>query len=459
MAILRSTFLEYGKLAPKNSSFKGIIDTDSIFGDHGLKEYLARKEAIINSGDDKFKYSFFDYTQRSKAIKQSSIEKIYHTISNDGFLTEEVSKKWLKKARKAFSKKGNLLFLEVLSFESYEEAKLYGLETQSDYACLINSFMPKVAKEMNIDPNNLLWWGDFHSNTAHPHIHFEFFEKKQTITKGKIKKDKFTKIKKIIYTELYNRSKIKNKKPLLEYKKEIDFQTQEISKNIKNNLQKLSYETTNRILNFYVSLKNRGRLQFNSIHQKEHRKELLEIAEMVINDLTDQDKLKKFQVLLEENDKVLNDITKEKIFNNRKTNFEKLKIKVANILLQAYKNNGGKTLKESKKEKNSDLKDDYFVTKLKTKAKNYRRRKLRIKNVGGETPPEKTKRKIIKIPTFKLNKIENIRFSKRLSSKIDFEVKKEINNYLHQTELDINQYLRNGNELHLNDFEIEKYIK
>ena len=48
--IVDVAFLQYGKHAPSNSGFKGIVTTESVFG--GFVNYLVRDKAISNSMDD-----------------------------------------------------------------------------------------------------------------------------------------------------------------------------------------------------------------------------------------------------------------------------------------------------------------------------------------------------------------------------------------------------------------------
>ena len=468
MAILKSTFLEYGKPAPKNSSFRGIINENTVFGDHGLKAYYARKDAIKKSGDKKTYYSFFDYTQRDYAVLHSDKkETIYHTYSNIGYLTEKNEKEWLQQAISSFSKKGNLFWQEVLAFEKYDESKSYGLCSQSDYAVLMEKCVPRIAKAIGINYTNLIWWEDYHTDTSHPHIHFNFLEKEQTITKGKLPKKKLDRIKRIIYTELYDRKRTIDEKSSLEFKQEIDDKKKDILNSISVTSEKLSYKTVNKIFNLYVRLEDTGRLQFNSIHQKSKRKELLEIADMILEDSVGKEDYQNFVNLLLENDRALNSVSKENVFHNATTNLNDLKVKIANIVLQAYKNDETKkdiegsiginhtNLKDNliEEQKTSEnLIDDFDVKKVKKARKKY----LEKNDFSKNSKKSKAKRK-----DYILNKHENNSFSHKLQKSILSKVNSQIHEYLTSTKTEINAYIRNTDEVTniIDDFEIIKNLE
>lgn len=454
MAILKSTFLEYGSTAP-HSNFKGIVDTESIFGTMGLKKYLKRLDAIKKSGDQKENYSFFDYTQRGYAVENSieigmnhtnSKNKIYHTYSNDGFLTDKNEKEWLNQARKSFSQKGNLLWQEVLSFEDYEEAKSYGLNSQSDYAVLMEKCMPKIAKTIGMNHTNLIWWMDYHTNTKHPHIHFNFLEKEQTITKGKINKRKLDRIKRVIYTELYDRKITVEERSSLEFKKEIDDKKKEILNSISISSKSLNYKTVNKIFNLYVRLEDTGRLQFNSIHQKDRRKELLDIAEMILKDTVGKENYQKFIGLLEENDRALNSVAKENVFQNALTNLYDLKVKIANIVLKAYKDDETtqdlqKAIGMNHTNSDEDLINDFNVQKIKKRRNEYLGKNGLSNNSKGKN--------------YVLNKSEKSSFASRLNRRIR-KIDPEIRQYLSNTKSEISAYLSNAEEVVnlVDDYEI-----
>ena len=93
------SFLQYGCLPPSNSSYKGIVDQDSVFG--GLFSYHSREKATeksitpISVQESTIDESFLGYTSRSKATKNSGRNGQYFTMSNAGKLvTEEQRKKY-----------------------------------------------------------------------------------------------------------------------------------------------------------------------------------------------------------------------------------------------------------------------------------------------------------------------------------------------------------------------------
>lgn len=67
---------------------------------------------------------------------------------------------------------------------------------QSDYTLKTHLLMPKLAKILKLDINNIIYWQDYHNKKAdgevHPHIHINFFEKFKTRKDVKINSQKLS---------------------------------------------------------------------------------------------------------------------------------------------------------------------------------------------------------------------------------------------------------------------------
>lgn len=87
--IIKGYFFEYGKNAPKNCEFKGIVDHDLLLGGgRSFFQYTDREQAVKDSAG-----SYAGYTSRGNATENSAPE--YFTMSNMGHLfTEEDRSRW-----------------------------------------------------------------------------------------------------------------------------------------------------------------------------------------------------------------------------------------------------------------------------------------------------------------------------------------------------------------------------
>ena len=201
-------FLEYGMPAPKNSGFKGIITGEAVFGHKGWMSYTARKDAVdpmgnFDHGGDEG--SYFRYEGREAAVSGA-------TMSSYGFLnTDEKRDVFREACRQSFSKDGDLIWDVVIALKDYETAGKCGLKNQENYGAFINTTLVSFFKRVGMDPMNVLWWEDYHSNTEHPHMHVCFLEKQQTRDKGRFTAKELRQLKYCIAKELTVREQQQNK--------------------------------------------------------------------------------------------------------------------------------------------------------------------------------------------------------------------------------------------------------
>ena len=200
--VTKMRFLEYGQPAPNSSRFKGIINGDTVFGNKGWMNYTARKDAINPNGGelpDDNEDSFLGYSGRAAAEHG-------YTMSSYGFLdTDEKRSLFREACHSAFNSEGDLIWDVVISLKTYEEAAKYGLRNQENYGAFINTALMDFFQRVDIDPRNIIWWEDYHSNTEHPHMHVCFLEKEHTRDRGKFSAKELRQLKYCIAKELTSR--------------------------------------------------------------------------------------------------------------------------------------------------------------------------------------------------------------------------------------------------------------
>ncbi len=320
-------FAEYGKQAPKNSRFKGTIDTESLLG---WSEYTDREEAKdhekeLNKRDD----GFFGYTQ------SHTLEK---TMSSIGFIEHgenEKRKEFRKMIAASFHKKGNLFFDTVISVENFAELEECGIRSVEDWNIIVNNAMKKFIKTLDLDYQNIIWWADSHNNTENPHIHLTFLEKEQTRTRGKITPEQLAAFKRYFFTEISARKKLEKefKKPYQEVFKDKDIQFKEILNNADNVLSK-NKVTLN---NLYRYLPKQGRLQYNSYNFKPYRHYIDDIInDIILKDKDVQKSLDKWMNTLEMFEQIINDNAHD-IATIKEAEMKKLYEQIGNKILKYYK--------------------------------------------------------------------------------------------------------------------------
>lgn len=279
-------YLQYGKKFPDKLKIKGEVNTKSLIG---YKKYTERDKS---RSDDKERFAFnggyMEYTSRANSRSQERVE--IKSYTNYGWIkTDDEKKKFREELEQYFNKEGDIAWVPVSSFKDYMTAKQYGLFKEDDYAAVVSAALPKFFKSVGLDPNNMIWWIDYHDNKAHPHTHLVFLEKNKTRTNPKFTLKQINNFKGMIFDEMNKRSKIiegiqdqdiikfKDKDKLyksLQDKANDLIQKREndaIDKNIKTLLSKLPGKTD-----------KHKRLQYNSSHMIPYRRELDDIVERIL---------------------------------------------------------------------------------------------------------------------------------------------------------------------------------
>ena len=351
--IVKSFFFEYGKKAPKNSNYKGIMNTNSLFGE--WFEYTHREKATENSFnqieiEDQEGGSFADYTARVIATKGDKIGKQYFTMSNEGKLYTEADKhRWNRNSRNTFSKDGDIAWSLVVTLDDYELAKEYGLYDQKQWSEVAKISLIHSFEKLHLDPNNMIWWQDYHTNTDHPHMHITFLEKQKTRSRGRLTATEMKHLKSVFITEIAARKRYYDKH--MEYSSEALKKIQPLRKEVVQSVKQVSFTTMENVLNLYSQLPMSGRLQYDSIHMKPYREQIDSIVEELLKvDSVQKDYLvfKNKVCDLKEN---IDQLGYGDISNLWKQQDAKLRKQIANAILAAFKDIDKADLKELKKVK------------------------------------------------------------------------------------------------------------
>ncbi len=319
-------YFECGKPAPKNSRFKGIMKGETL---SEYSDYTGRDEAKENEQELEKHNGYFKYTQSHHLSK---------TRTSEGILdTEEKTKNFQKMIKTYFRNDGDLAWENVLSIADDKEAERIGLYTIEDWENVLNKALPKFFKYAGFEPDNMFWWWDLHVNKFHPHVHIIFMEKNKTKTQGYLPPKQLQALKRYTALEFEARKKLCEKidTNYNDFFKKKDIKMQSILKQVDTYL---SQDIQKDILTFYKTLPKSGRLQYNSYHMRNHKKQLDKIIEKLI---TSNDEIKIAYDdwmndidLLEDN---INEIQNSQISTFKESEMNKLYTRIGNRILRNYK--------------------------------------------------------------------------------------------------------------------------
>lgn len=368
--VVKATFLQFGKSAPSNSGYKGKLNCDSIFG--GYTTYLSRDDATKDSmGESETTFideevvdkntisssfnlknsldgSLMDYTSRASATHDSS-EKEYFTMTNEGKLyTDEDRNKWIENSKSAFSKDGDIVWNLVVSLDSFDSLKEYEIKDQEDFAKITKTVLYKSFKKLKLDPQNMIWWEDYHTNTKHPHIHVNFLEKEHSRDRGKLTKKEIDYVKGMFVNEIAARKLYKEK--YMDNAEDALKKITPLKQKMINEINNLPYEILNAIANLYSQLPRTGRLQYNAASMIPYREQLDNIVNQVLQCDSCKEDYSIFTQELDKLDNIRNDLTNDNISHLKETHDQKLRVQIANSILKSFKD-----LKETDKRNMTSL--------------------------------------------------------------------------------------------------------
>lgn len=343
--IVDVSFLQFGKNAPKNSGFKGIVNQSSLFG--GFTSYTGRESATEKSIDNDNSGgetppdlsdqsgSFAGYTSRDSATSGST-DSGYFTMTNDGKLyTADERKQWINKSKSAFSKSGDLAWTIVVSLDNYDLLKQYGIKDQNDLSRIAQVSLYKSFRKIGFDPGNMIWWEDYHTNTNHPHMHITFLEKENMRTRGKLTPKEVKDLKTTFINELAARKEYQQK-----YHQKADLALKEVTplrQEVVSAAERLDYSSIKKIYALYQQLPSTGRLQYGSSMMIPYRNQLDDIADEILKSADVKEAYDKFTETVHSLSANINDIGGASISDFEKTQDNKLRKQIANSVLQGFK--------------------------------------------------------------------------------------------------------------------------
>lgn len=329
-------FMIYGSQPPKGSRFKRTLDTGSLIG---YTQYTDRDVAKGNEKNlGKRKDGYLGYT--SSHHKDA-------TISSEGVIdTKKKREELYKKMEKAFSKKGDIFYEEIISLESHEEAERLSLgQSGRQWEPLLNEVLPKVFRHKGFDPKNMLWTADLHTNTQHPHVHLLFMEKEHTMDRAKFTQSDMKYLKRQLLSALERRQA---------YCDRLEASVDDVFRNKDKQFRHLMSDVEESLLNnkniqlteLLKALPKRGRMQYNSFNMKDYRPLIDNYIDHLIR--TDKNAKASFSKLMETLDRLeanINDAGNEKISTLKEAEIRKIYERIGNMILQKAKDPDYKEIK------------------------------------------------------------------------------------------------------------------
>lgn len=335
--ISKLRFMQYGKPAPAGSRYKGIINTESLLG---YSEYTDRAEAKEAENDiGLHEGGYFGYTSResSRDNGEENYQK-YPTMSSQGFLDRaEKRKDFLDQLKESFSKDGDVFYENVISLSSFDEASHYGMNTVNNWNALLQEELPKIFKRKGFDPDNMLWWADYHVNTEHPHVHLVFLEKEHKTELMKFTPQDLKYMKRRIFTNMAARKDLmeKQNKELKEIFREKDLKFQEITKVVDKRMRNKKYKNINELIK---DLPRTGRLQYNAKQMKPYQPVIRKfIDETILSDEKTKAVYDEWIAMLGMFEENMNQTAGQDIATFKEAELEKFYTQIGNRILQEGK--------------------------------------------------------------------------------------------------------------------------
>ena len=207
----------------------------------------------------------------------------------------------------------------IISFNKDLENVISKNLTQEDLYNIIKKEIPKFMEKNGMSMKNIEYAIAFHTNTKHLHAHFDFWEKKPTKVRNKLKLENFDYFKKNLLLNIDSNFKIKYDKLIQEKNNEFGkFRKLEINNDI--------YSTI-----IIDVLKEKNYPNYKSIKNQELKK-AIDIKANQLNDCLDKNCLKKLKELNGNfyNEKKANQLMKKEL--------ERIDLEIKNHILKYYKN-------------------------------------------------------------------------------------------------------------------------
>lgn len=145
-----------------------------------ILSYISRESASENlsENDKKIISSFVELTQKSN---HDILDYAAHRKGSEGVFNADgsIDKDGLSTLKKRMAETKSTIYSSVISFSAEDFPENF-LTTSSEGRHIINNNIATLFKNTQFDVDNIEWLGAVHTNTAHRHIHFIFWEKTPT---------------------------------------------------------------------------------------------------------------------------------------------------------------------------------------------------------------------------------------------------------------------------------------
>ncbi|WP_304001924.1 relaxase MobL [Faecalicoccus pleomorphus] len=190
-----------------------------------------------------------------------------------------------------------IVYQGVFSFKR-EFALQSGILEKKDMEKLIRKSMTNVIRQLNLDPENVVWNAAYHTNTDNPHCHFMMYEKKLTRKKLLLSKTKMERVRSEVLSntnlniQLYF-SKDQQFTELINVVDQLD-EIGDLRKYLTDSVYRKSSKYNRKMVEKLIDLEKRlprsGSMKYNSKNIRPFHNDIREIIQDILSD----DKVKPF---------------------------------------------------------------------------------------------------------------------------------------------------------------------
>lgn len=318
------------KLDPKG--VKGIVTTESAIG---YSKYTARKLADERTHEkvDFAPGGYYDYTNKRFGATR--------TFTNEGWKDSNSELKQFRNyVAKHFQDDGDILWIPVQSYKDYTTAMQYGLFKDEDYAEITKKSLERFFKYVGLEPDNMIWWMNYHNNKNHPHVHLAYLEKNKTRTKGTFTQKELVQYKRYILTEMKERERLilGTENEAITKLKDMDLERQNIKRTTIELINTKQSKTLNEMIHkLSQELPEKSRLQYGSSQMIPYRDKIDEIVEHILYHVKIRNEYEALKNTWSQLDGEYAEALHENITNISDAEDAKLRKQLANSVLKSIK--------------------------------------------------------------------------------------------------------------------------
>ena len=197
---------------------------------------------------------YLDYIANRPRVEKISTHGLFNGTDNDIVLS---------KVAKEISEHTGNVWTPIISLHR-EDAHITGYENAHEWQALISEKMIKIAESLKIHPDNFRWYGAFHNESHHPHVHLICYSIDPN--EGYLTKQGIEKMKSALQTEIFKAELAPLYAKKTEYRDELKKEVSKSFVELKSKLQNTDYsnpQLENLILQLSQKLKtHKGKKQF-----------------------------------------------------------------------------------------------------------------------------------------------------------------------------------------------------